>query len=241
MDVVSQIKQVFFFLSLAKSNKYSARPLLRKFRVEHIFAYLLFFAKDFTREAENTRTLGVLNPIYAAFHHDVRRRKRMYPSVDLNNKCGRVLSDASSAYTCTRYIVANNCGFSCPLRLSAPAASAPPASRPLYIGRALSVPSRRAGAHVNKGHPESTPTHLPVRNRATRRQQNSSTTLRNSYLSEDRDRNVSRIRERVIQAPAQGSSEYEECRELVARGRNSRVKKSRQPSGKLLDLSDPGP
>lgn len=31
-------------------------------------------------------------------------------SVDLNNKCDRVLSDASSVYTRIRYIVANNCG-----------------------------------------------------------------------------------------------------------------------------------
>lgn len=30
--------------------------------------------------------------------------------LDLNNKCDRILSDASSAYTCIRYIVANNCG-----------------------------------------------------------------------------------------------------------------------------------
>lgn len=46
-------------------------------------------------------------PVYVTFHHRSRCRGAG-SSVDLNNKCDRLLSDASPAYT--RYIVANNCG-----------------------------------------------------------------------------------------------------------------------------------
>lgn len=55
-------------------------------------------------------------------------------------------------------------------------------------------------------------------------------------------RNVSRIREREVQAGGR-ASEREERRELEmeVRGRTSGVKKSRQPPGKLQDLSGPGP
>lgn len=50
-------------------------------------------------------------PVHVAFHHRSRRRGGQdVSSVDLNNKCDRALSDASSAYTRIRYIVANNCG-----------------------------------------------------------------------------------------------------------------------------------
>lgn len=79
--------------------------------------------------------------------------------------------------------------------------------------------------------------HLPLRNRA-RRQQKSST-LRNSLPAQ------ARIPKRVAHSRARGpsgrdSSEHEERREveMEVRGRTSGVKKSRQPPGKLQDLSD---